>query len=128
MRIPITADVDAATLAAAFTKALGRPVSVSSRNPGQKDDTGKDLPGIVILLDGATGEELGTQDQQTVAAVMANHKVPTPPPSPAQTLLDALAGAGNNVGAVIAALKAYAGAAVAAENKHSPTKRPDAKP
>lgn len=115
MRITITKDVDAGTLATQFTKALGRPVAVSTRNPGEKDGEGNILPGVVVLLDGVTGEELGPQDQQTVDAIIANHKVPDPGQTPSKKLLDDLTGAGNNVAAILGALKEYATSQVAHE-------------
>jgi hypothetical protein len=115
MKIQVSKSVDASTLADQFTAALGMPVAVSTRNPGQKDGQGNNLPGLVVLIDPATGNELPDQDLTKVNAVIAAHTVPVPPPTPAQALSDALGAAGSNVGAVISALKAFAGSVVAQE-------------
>jgi hypothetical protein len=115
MRIQITKDVDPTTLADQLSAALGIPVALSSRNPGQKDNQGNNLPGVVVLIDPATGNELPDQDLTKVNAVIAAHTIPVPPPTPAQALSDALGAAGSNVGAVISALKSYAGTIVAQE-------------
>jgi hypothetical protein len=95
MRVTIVKDVDPATLAAQLTTALGKNVAVSTRNPGEVDNDGKPLPGVVVLLDAGTGTELADQDPQTVANVLAAHVVPPPPKSPAKALAEALATAGN---------------------------------
>ena len=127
MRINISKKVDPGVLAAAFTKALGKPIAVSTRNPGEKDEQGEDLPGVVILLDGVTGEELGPQDQQAVDAIIANHKVPDPGDTPAKRLLDAI-GSAANVAQLVNALKDYATAQVAREAQQRIGRNPKAKP
>ena len=91
MRIPITKAVDPVTLSAQFTAALGIPVAVSTRNPGQSDGEGGTLPGVVVLIDPATGNELPDQDPVKVAAVIAAHVIPPPPVTPAAALGNALA-------------------------------------
>ena len=117
MKMQISKSVDASTLADQFTAALGIPVAVSTRNPGQKDPQGGLLPGLIVLINPATGSELPDQDLTKVNAVIAAHTIPVPPPTPAQTLSDALGAAGSNVGAVISALKGFADGVVAQEKR-----------
>jgi hypothetical protein len=115
MKIQISKSVDASSLADQFTAALGIPVAVSTRNPGQKDPQGNNLPGLVVLTDPATGNELPDQDLTKVNAVIAAHTIPVPPPTPAQALSTALGSVGNNVAAIVAAIKGYADSVVAQE-------------
>lgn len=116
MRTPISKDVDPGTLADQLTAALGIPVAVSVRQPGQKDDKGKDLPGVVVLLDATTGQELPDQDAKKVADVLAAHVIPPDPVSPAKALADAL-GSAATLADLKAALVAYAGTLVSRESK-----------
>jgi hypothetical protein len=117
MRIQISKSVDTATLADQLSAALGLSVALSVRNPGQKDPQGNNLPGIIVLIDPATGNELPDQDLTKVNAVIAAHTIPVPSPTPAQALSDALGAAGSNVGAVISALKGFADGVVAQEKQ-----------
>lgn len=114
MRITITNAVDPATLAAQLASALGIPVAVSSRSPGQDDGKGGTLPGVVVLIDPATGAELPDQDPAKVAAVIAAHVIPPPPVTPAAALANAL-GSANSVADIKAALTGFAGAVVTQE-------------
>jgi hypothetical protein len=107
MRVPITKDVDPGTLATQLSTALGIQVAVSARNPGQKDDQGKDLPGVVVLLDANTGNELPDQDAAKVTAVLTAHTIPVPPKTPARTLADAL-GSAASLADIKAALVGFA--------------------
>lgn len=114
MRIPITNAVDPVALSAQFTAALGIPVAVSTRDPGQSDVKGGTLPGVVVLIDPATGNELPDQDPAKVAAVIAAHVIPPPPVTPAAALATAL-GSANSLADIKAALTGFAGAVVAQE-------------
>lgn len=116
MRTPIAKAVDPGSLAAQFAAALGIPVAVSTRNPGQDDGKGGTLPGVVVLIDPATGQELPDQDATKVAAVIAAHVIPLPPVTPHKALATALGSAANVVD-VKAALMAFAGAVVAQEDQ-----------
>jgi hypothetical protein len=124
MRIPITNAVDPDTLAAQFTTSLGIPVAVNTRDPGQVDDQGAAIPGVVVLVDPATGGELPDQDAVRVAAVIAAHVVPVVK-TPHRALADAITSA-NNVGDVKAALLAFAGTVAAGEDqkRQKPLKHP----
>lgn len=116
MRIQNTKAVDAGTLAAQFAAALGIPVAVSTRDPGQSDGKGGTLPGVVVLIDPATGQELPDQDATKVAAVIAAHVIPPPPVTPHKALANAL-GSAANVADLKAALATFAGAVVAQEGQ-----------
>jgi hypothetical protein len=116
MRIPITKDIEASALASQLATALGIPVAVSSRNPGQDDGKGGTLPGVVVLIDPATGVELPDQDATKVAAVIAAHVVAPPQPTPHRALATAVASA-SNVNDLKAALAAFAGGVADAEDK-----------
>lgn len=116
MRITVTKAIDASSLAAQFITALGIPVAVSTRDPGQSDGKGGTLPGVVVLIDPATGQELPDQDATKVAAVIAAHVIPLPPVTPHKALATALGSAANVVD-VKAALMAFAGAVVAQEDQ-----------
>ncbi|HEX5345964.1 MAG TPA: hypothetical protein VFW64_02510 [Pseudonocardiaceae bacterium] len=116
MRIPITKAVDAGSLAAQFTAALGIPVALSTRDPGQDDGKGGTLPGVVVLIDPATGAELPDQDAAKVAAVIAAHVIPPPPVTPHKALANALATAATPAD-VKTALMAFAGAVVTQEDQ-----------
>ncbi len=77
-------DVDLAALARELGTRLGRSVALSARPPGQIDEDGKGLPGVLAVLDPATGAELDV-DGRTVAAVVRAH-VPPPPTKPVPAL------------------------------------------
>lgn len=101
---PLTRDdVDLAALAAELTERLGRPIALTARTPGQRDADGAELPGVLLVLDAATGEELEDVDGRSVAAAVRAHQ---PPPPPEQRRADALkaarakAGKGDTAGAL----------------------------
>lgn len=114
MRIPINKATDPGSLAAQFAAALGIPVALSTRDPGQSDGKGGTLPGVVVLIDPATGNELPDQDLTKVNAVIAAHVIPPPPVTPAAALANAL-GSANNLADLKAAVAGFAGAVVAQE-------------
>jgi hypothetical protein len=68
-------DVDLAALTDEVSTRLGRPVALSARAPGQTDDDGKPLPGILVIIDADSGEELDV-DAAVVAATVREHKRP----------------------------------------------------
>jgi hypothetical protein len=116
MRVQIGKDVDPGSLAAQFTSALGFPVAVSTRNPGQDDGKGGTLPGVVVLIDPATGNELPDQDATKVAAVIAAHVIPPPPVTPHKALATAL-GSAANLADLKTALLTFAGAVATQEDQ-----------
>jgi hypothetical protein len=69
-------DVDLERLAEELAERLGRPVALSARKPGQVDDTGDELPGLLIVLDGDTGDELEV-DPAVVAAALVEQRTLT---------------------------------------------------
>lgn len=114
MRITVNKATDPGSLATQFAAALGIPVAVSTRDPGQSDGKGGSLPGVVVLIDPATGNELPDQDASKVAAVIAAHAIPPAPVTPAAALANAL-GAANSLADIKTALTGFAGAVVAQE-------------
>jgi hypothetical protein len=107
MRVPITKEVDPGTLADQLKAALGIDVVLSVRNPGQKDNDGVVLPGVIVLINPATGNELPDQDLTKINTVLAAHTLPSPPVTPARALSDALATA-TNLQDIKAAIKGFA--------------------
>jgi hypothetical protein len=78
-------DVDLTLLTEELSERLGRPVAVSARFPGQTDEDGAELPGVLIVVDAESGESLDDDvDGRTVAAVIRAHVRPEPPPTPEQ--------------------------------------------
>jgi hypothetical protein len=65
-------DIDELQLAEELGGALGRPVAVRTRPPGQREDDGRELPGVIEVLD-QTGEPLDL-DEAAVAAVLDTHR------------------------------------------------------
>lgn len=121
MRITISSAVDPDTLATQLTASLGVPVAVSTRDPGQTDDQGSLLPGVVVLLDPATGQELTNQDQGKINLVLAAH-VPPVVKTPHRALADALGTAGN-LQELRAALSAFAGKVATGEDRERQRRR-----
>lgn len=68
-------DVNLAALGQELSSKLGREVALTARLPGQLDEEGNDLPGVLIVLDAKTGEELDADDVAVTKAVQA-HKPP----------------------------------------------------
>jgi hypothetical protein len=104
-------DVDLSALAAEMSGRLGRTVALSARMPGQTDQGGNPVEGMLLVLDPATGEELNV-DGRTVSGAIRSH---TPPPSPAQRREQAIrdaerkAAAGDTAGALADVLALLAG-------------------
>jgi hypothetical protein len=77
-------DVDLAQLADEIGIRLRRAVALSARMPGQRDDDGTPLPGVLMVLDAGTVEEIDV-DGRTIAAAVRAH---TPPTDRRQELAD----------------------------------------
>lgn len=107
MRIETTKLVDAGQLARDLTVTLGTAVACSTRAPGQFDSQGLGLPGLVVLLNPATGDELDDLDLTTIQAVIAAHVPPEPHPGPHRRLAEA-AEAATTVAGLKAALLEFA--------------------
>lgn len=73
-------DIDLAQLAAELTAELGLPLAVSARLPGQVDEDGAELPGLIMLVD--EGGEPVHVDPQIVAAALDQHTPAPPTPAP----------------------------------------------
>lgn len=80
MRIDLDKEIDPSQLAEELSERLGRRVAVNVREPGQVDDQGEELPGVVVVLDAETGEELPGKaaDAKAVRKVLNDH-TPKPP-------------------------------------------------
>lgn len=100
------ADVDYAELAKELSNRLGRNVAVSAQTPGTVDLDGTVLPGILLLIDGDTGEELKGVDDLQVQDVVTRHVPPPPPVHPLDELSTALETV-NNVADLKGALGSY---------------------
>jgi hypothetical protein len=71
-------DVDLALLNVELSERLGRPVVLAVRWPGQQDDDGEALPGVLVIRDPDTGEEIDA-DGRTVRAAIDTHEPPERP-------------------------------------------------
>lgn len=92
VRVPINKEIDPRTLSTQLEAALGRAVALTVRQPGQFDDRGDPLPGVVIVLDPTTGAPLTLPEDAlaSLEAAVATHTLPPPVKAPAETLIDAL--------------------------------------
>lgn len=70
-------DIDLGQLTAEISSQTGRDVALSARLPGQIDAEGAELPGVLVVLDAATGKAVDL-DVRAVAALVKAH-VPSPP-------------------------------------------------
>ncbi len=101
------ADVDLAAFTRELSDRLGRTVAVSARLPGQFDESGKPLPGVLLVIDPATGAEVDV-DGRTVNGAVTSHR---PPPTAAERRTQALdaaerkAAAGDTAGALADVLR-----------------------
>lgn len=118
MRVPINKEIDLETLAPRLKTVLGRDVALSARMPGQVDDNGHPLPGVLVLLDAATGEplDLPAGAVSAIQNAVAAHVPPETPKSPVKALTEAL-GTASTIADLKAALVTYAGALVDREDK-----------
>jgi len=108
-RFPLARDdVDYPALAVELGAALGRPVALCATAPAAAEGG----QGVLILVDPATGEALGSGvDAGTVARVVAAHVRPPAPPLPAEILDERLVTA-TTVAALRGALREYAQAEI----------------
>ena len=112
MSIEIRSDVDPQTLAEQIGSALGQDVALTVRQPGQEDDSGNTLPGVVIVLD-LDGLPLYLDGSQLalVEATIEKHVVPEPRKTAMEELADAAEGA-TTMADLQAAILAFAQANV----------------
>jgi hypothetical protein len=75
MELDLDTEVRPGQLQRELAEKLGREVRLSVRQPGEKDDEGNELPGVVVVLDAETGEPLAgkSADKQAVRKVLNAH-------------------------------------------------------
>lgn len=118
MRISLDNDVDLSKLSERLGAVLGRDVALSARMPGQLDEQGKSLPGVLVVLDKATGEplDLPASTRSAVQAAITAHVPPVPTQSPASGLVESLRAA-TDVEGLKSALLDYASSLVEREER-----------
>lgn len=85
-QIPTNKKCDLAQLAIELSAALGFPVALCGRQPGQTDNDGHPLAAVIELIDPVTGKRLSVFDAAKVQAVVVAHIPPSPPADPAVAL------------------------------------------
>ena len=94
MELDLDHEVRPGQLQRELAEALGRPVRLSVRQPGQHGTDGEELPGVVVVLDAETGEPLPKKADDSKAArkVLNTHepKVPERKPSRDEQFVAAL--------------------------------------
>lgn len=127
MRIPLNRDVNLGQLQDELTQALGRKLCFSSRLPGQLDNEGKELPGVIVLMDVDTAEplpELSKADEKKVNDAIAAHVFvdPADVKGPAEELFEAIDSA-TSLDSLKVALKNFSGKKADEEKAGKPPKR-----
>lgn len=118
MRIELNSPIYTTGLADALQAALGVKVAITVRQPGQADRDGHPLPGVLILTDPITGEELTGLDEAEIRGVLASNQPPAPVPSPVDVLVAALT-ASESLEELKVALIAYANALAAGQQDNN---------
>jgi hypothetical protein len=71
---PLTrGDVDLALLQAELAERIGRPVVLTATWPGQVDEDGQPIPGVLVVRDPDTGGDVDV-DGRTVRAAIDTHE------------------------------------------------------
>lgn len=121
MRTSLDRPIGVAKLGEELATALGKPVAMSARMPGQFDEEGKPLPGLLVLLDSETGEALEGVDEKAVKAVLDAHVYVDPDsvPTPVETLVEALEAATTVAGLKAALVDHFTGPAIQAGERRA---------
>jgi hypothetical protein len=73
-------DVEPDVLAADLSQALGREVAVATRPPGQTDDDGEPIPGLLVVIDPDSGDVLDVPPATVTDALTAHTPAEPVPP------------------------------------------------